>query len=288
MALTGKEFVKKVADYIEPLFKSSEEQTQAYFRNDPDLDEAIFNFKRRMFNERMNIVEIGKTLVEKPASTDPNHLKLLSKQVYDEAKHYDMVRNVIEYLRGEKFTDAELEQEYAWQMDKANVKQKGASLFDEIGGDTNPVMAAVYQYVAEGRASRVWNAMATSIDDEVVSTSYAKIAKDEHFHSMIGAKTLMKECDGNQEAQDAVMAVLPKMMERMFWINCQGTAAVKSGAERCSEFYGFDASDEKMSAMGKAWVELKDASANWKPVVRGAFKKHDPSDEMAIDNFSFA
>ena len=76
MALTGKEFVKKVADYIEPLFKSSEEQTQAYFRNDPDLDEAIFNFKRRMFNERMNIVEIGKTLVEKPASTDPNHLKL--------------------------------------------------------------------------------------------------------------------------------------------------------------------------------------------------------------------
>jgi len=288
MALTGKEFVKKVADYIEPLFKSSEEQTQAYFRNEPDLDEAIFNFKRRMFNERMNIVEIGKTLVEKPASTDPTMLKLLSKQVYDEAKHYDMVRNVIEYLRGEKFTDEELEQEYAWQMDEQNVKAKGASLFDEIGGNEDPVMAAVYQFVAEGRASRVWNAMATSIDDEVVSTTYAKIAKDEGFHSMIGRKTLMQECDGNQEAQDKVMAVLPKMMERMFWINCQGTAAVRSGAERCAEVYGFDTSEEAMAKRGKSFVELKDASFNWKPTVRGVFKKHDASDEMAIDNFSFA
>lgn len=288
MALTGKEFVRKVADYIEPLYKSSEEQTQAYFRNDPDLDEAIFNFKRRMFNERMNIVEIGKTLTDMPASTDPNMLKLLSKQVYDEAKHYDMVRNAIEYLRGEKFTDQELEEEYAWQMDAANVKSKGASLFDEIGGNEDPLMAAVYQFVAEGRAGRVWNAMATSIDDEVVSTTYAKIAKDETFHSRIGAKTLMKECDGNQEAQDKVMAVLPQMMERMFWINCQGTAAVKEGAERCAEAYGFDTSDAAMEKRGKTWVELKDATHNWKPFARGKFVPNDGTDEMNIDNFSFA
>ena len=286
MALTGKDFVKKVAEYIEPLYKSSEEQTQAYFRNEPDLDEAIHHFKRRMFNERMNIVEIGKTLVEKPASTDPTTLKLLSKQVYDEAKHYDMVRNVIEYLSGHKFTDEELEQEYAWQMDSQNVKLKGASLFEEIGGHESPLMAAVYQFVAEGRASRVWNAMATSIADPVVSKTYAKIAKDEHFHSQIGAKSLRELCDGDAEAQAKVMEVLPHMMERMFWINCSGTAAVKSGAERCAEVYGFDTSEEKMSAMGKAWVELKDAAHNWKPVARGKFKQD--KSELAIDNFSFA
>ena len=47
--MTGKEFVAHVAELIEPLFKASEIQTQAYFRNNPDLDEAIFHFKRRMF-----------------------------------------------------------------------------------------------------------------------------------------------------------------------------------------------------------------------------------------------
>ena len=56
--MSGKEFVAHVANIIEPLLKASEIQTQAYFRNNPDLDEAIFHFKRRMFNERMNIVEI--------------------------------------------------------------------------------------------------------------------------------------------------------------------------------------------------------------------------------------
>ena len=47
--MSGKEFVAHVANIIEPLLKASEIQTQAYFRNNPDLDEAIFHFKRRMF-----------------------------------------------------------------------------------------------------------------------------------------------------------------------------------------------------------------------------------------------
>ena len=40
MALTGKEFVKKVEETIEPLFKASELQTEAYSFK-PDLDECI-------------------------------------------------------------------------------------------------------------------------------------------------------------------------------------------------------------------------------------------------------
>ena len=52
MTMTGKEFVAHVAATIEPLFRASEIQTQAYFRNQPDLDEAIFHFKRRMFRPR--------------------------------------------------------------------------------------------------------------------------------------------------------------------------------------------------------------------------------------------
>ena len=288
MTMSSKEFVQHIAEYIEPLYQSSEEQTQAYFRNDPDLDEAIFHFKRRMFNERMNIVEIGKNLINKKASTDPTTLKLLSKQVYDEAKHYDMVRNVIEYLSGHKFTETELEEEYKFQMDKDNIAEKGASLFDEIGGQDSELMAATYQFVAEGRAARVWSAMATSIDDPIVSKTYAKISKDEHMHSRIGARTI-EQLATTPEAQKEIMDVLPQMMERMFWINCQGTAAVKAGADRCTEQYGFDTSDEMMESKGKVWQQIKDSTHNWKPLARGVFGEDtDLASELKLNNFSFA
>lgn len=281
MTMTGKQFVAHVAETIEPLFKASEIQTQAYFRNQPDLDEAIFHFKRRMFNERMNVVEIAKTLAEMPASTDTTTLKLLSKQVLDEAKHYDMVKNVIEYLSGKEFTAQELDAEFAWQMDEKNVKAKGASLFAEIGGHESELMAAVYQFVAEGRAGRVWNAMATSISDPVVSRTYAKIAKDETFHSHIGARTLERLCDGNAEAQAEVLAVIPKMTERMYWINCMGTEATREAAQMVETAYGLDLGDAKMAAMGKTWFQAKGDLVNWTPAARGAFKQ-----DSTIDNFA--
>jgi len=44
MAMTGKEFVAHVKETIEPLLRASELQTAAYFRNQPDLDDAIFHF----------------------------------------------------------------------------------------------------------------------------------------------------------------------------------------------------------------------------------------------------
>ena len=126
MALTGKEFVKKVEETIEPLFKASELQTEAYFRSNPDLDECIFNFKRRMFNERMNVVEIAKTLAQLPASTDPTG-EANSYKVLDEAKHYDMVKNVTQHSFRSPMADEEIEKEFAWQMVSKTLKQKALS-----------------------------------------------------------------------------------------------------------------------------------------------------------------
>ena len=283
MALTGKEFVEKVAETIEPLLHASELQTAAYFRNQPDLDDAIFHFKRRMFNERMNVVEISKTLAELPASTDPVQIKLLSRQVLDEAKHYDMVKNVIEYLSGEEFTDEELDKEFAWQMDEKNIKAKGASLFAEIGADKDELLAAVYQFVAEGRAGRVWFAMANSIDDPVVKKTYSKIARDETFHSRIGARTIEKMCDGDEANQQKVMDALPKMFERMYWINCMGHEALPETAKMLEDAYGLDLSEEKHLEKGKPWFVARGEIKNWVPEPRGKFKE--TSNEI-VDNFA--
>jgi hypothetical protein len=284
MALTGKEFVKKVEETIEPLFKASELQTEAYFRSNPDLDECIFNFKRRMFNERMNVVEIAKTLTQLPASTDPVQIKLISKQVLDEAKHYDMVKNVIEYLSGAPLSDEEIEKEFAWQMAPENIKAKGASMFEEIGAEGDETLTAVYQMVAEGRAGRVWFAMSRSIADPVVKRTYAKIAKDETFHSKIGSRTLERTCHLNQEEQDKVMEALPKMFERMYWINCMGNVALQNTAEMLEEAYGIDLSEEKHLAKGKPFHVMPADAKDWTPTPRGAFD--DTASNEFVNNFS--
>jgi len=284
MAMTGKEFVAHVKETIEPLLRASELQTAAYFRNQPDLDDAIFHFKRRMFNERMNVVEIAKTVAAMPASADPVQIKLLSKQILDEAKHYDMVKNVIEYLSGEKLSDEEIEKEFAWQMSPENVKAKGASLFEEIGADKDETLAAVYQFVAEGRAGRVWFSMANSIDDPVVKRTYSKIAKDETFHSQIGARTLEKVCHENEAEQAKVLEALPKMFERMYWINCMGHEALPETAKMMEEAYGIDLSEEKHLAKGKPWFVAKGELKNWVPVPKGSFD--DAASNEVVDNFA--
>ena len=282
--MTGKEFVAHVKETIEPLLRASELQTAAYFRNQPDLDDAIFHFKRRMFNERMNVVEIAKTVAAMPASADPVQIKLLSKQILDEAKHYDMVKNVIEYLSGEKLSDEEIEKEFAWQMSPENVKAKGASLFEEIGADKDETLAAVYQFVAEGRAGRVWFSMANSIDDPVVKRTYSKIAKDETFHSQIGARTLEKVCHENEAEQAKVLEALPKMFERMYWINCMGHEALPETAKMMEEAYGIDLSEEKHLAKGKPWFVAKGELKNWVPVPKGSFD--DAESNEVVDNFA--
>lgn len=288
--LSGKEFTQKVAEYLEPLFDVSHELTALYFRNKPELDEAVGQFKRRMVNERMNVIEISKAITELPLSTDPTQIKLLSKQVLDEAKHYDMVRNVIEYLSGEKMTDADIENEIEFQLSPENLKSKGASLFDEIGGREDELMAAIYQFASEGRAHRVWVAMSESIEDAFVSRSYYKIAKDEYFHSQIGRRTLEKLCDHNQEAQDRVWAVLPKMVERMFWII--NTPYTPETTEKIEKFYGMELVS-KFPEMKKEWHQLVDVLEDWKPEIKGKVKKtettlHSSTDLKMVDNFVYS
>ena len=101
--LTAKEFVAKIEAENEPLFKAGEMQIKHYYEKNADnKDELIDNFTGRMVNERMNMEEISREVAALPAGTDPEKLVLLSKQAHDEAKHFQFVREVVEYLKGEK------------------------------------------------------------------------------------------------------------------------------------------------------------------------------------------
>jgi len=223
--LTSKEFVAKIESENEALFRASELQIKHYYENITDKDELIDNFTGRMVNERMNMEEISREVAALPAGTDPKKLILLSKQAHDEAKHFQFVKEVVEYLSGEK-----LDMQKAVEAHASRLEQKGAAMIKKYNCNNNPLMLGLYQLLAEGRAARNWAMMAEVIEDKFISSRYAKIAKDETFHATLGRMELEKLCD-TQEAQDEINAVINNFRKDLFAITSSKTGTLEESAK---------------------------------------------------------
>ncbi len=223
--LTSKEFVAKIESENEALFRASELQIKHYYENTTDKDELIDNFTGRMVNERMNMEEISREVAALPAGTDPEKLVLLSKQAHDEAKHFQFVKEVVEYLAGE-----ELDMQKAVEAHASRLEQKGAAMIKKYNCNGNPLMLGLYQLLAEGRAARNWAMMAEVIEDKFISSRYAKIAKDESFHATLGRMELEKLCD-TQEAQDEINAVINNFRKDLFAITSSKTGTLEESAK---------------------------------------------------------
>jgi hypothetical protein len=223
--LTSKEFVAKIESENEALFRASELQIKHYYENITDKDELIDNFTGRMVNERMNMEEISREVAALPAGTDPKKLILLSKQAHDEAKHFQFVKEVVEYLSGEK-----LDMQKAVEAHASRLEQKGAAMIKKYNCNNNPLMLGLYQLLAEGRAARNWAMMAEVIEDKFISSRYAKIAKDETFHATIGRMELEKLCV-TQEAQDEINAVINEFRKDLFAITSSKTGTLEESAK---------------------------------------------------------
>jgi len=223
--LTSKEFVAKLESENEALFRASELQIKHYYENITDKDELIDNFTGRMVNERMNMEEISREVAALPAGTDPKKLILLSKQAHDEAKHFQFVKEVVEYLKGE-----EIDMQEAVESHAQRLEQKGAAMIKKYNCNSNPLMLGLYQLLAEGRAARNWAMMAEVIEDKFISSRYAKIAKDETFHATIGRMELEKLCV-TQEAQDEINAVINEFRKDLFAITSSKTGTLEESAK---------------------------------------------------------
>jgi 1,2-phenylacetyl-CoA epoxidase catalytic subunit len=178
-----------------------------------------------MVNERMNMEEISREIAALPAGTDPKKLILLSKQAHDEAKHFQFVKEVVEYLKGEEINMQEAVESHAERL-----HQKGAALIKKYNCNSNPLMLGLYQLLAEGRAARNWAMMAECIEDKFISSRYAKIAKDETFHATIGRMELEKLCV-TQEAQDEINAVINEFRKDLFAITSSKTGTLEQSAK---------------------------------------------------------
>lgn len=231
--LTGKEFVAKIKQENAALFKASQINVKAYFDSNPSQEELVDHFIGRMVNERMNMVEISQAIAELPADTDPVELQLLTQQAHDEAVHFRLVKEVIEYIQG-----SPVDVNAAIAAEAAKPTAKGASLLAKYGAENDPLALATYQLIAEGRAEAVWDQMAECIEDTFISKSYAKIAKDEGFHSNIGGWKLEKlAVDATTQAY--VTTIVDQMRKDLFDISCKNTFEVPAAKQLVTDAYGW-------------------------------------------------
>jgi rubrerythrin len=231
--MDAKQFVKKLVEDNQALFKASQYNVKEYFDSKPAQEELVEHFVGRMVNERMNMVEISQAIAQMPADTPTEELELLTRQAQDEARHFRMVKEVIEHMTGQPLDVAA-----AIAAEAAKPTAKGAGLLAKYGAENDAVALAAYQLVAEGRAEAVWNQMADCIEDEFISTSYAKIARDEGFHANIGGWKLEKLVQ-DSATQARVEDLVAKMRKDLYEISCRNTTAAAAGKQLVAEAYGW-------------------------------------------------
>ena len=231
--MDAKQFVKKLVEDNQALFRASQHNVKEYFDSKPAQEELVEHFVGRMVNERMNMVEISQAIAQMPADTPTEELELLTRQAQDEAKHFRMVKEVIEHMTGKPLDVAA-----AIAAEAAKPTAKGAGLLAKYGAENDAVALAAYQLVAEGRAEAVWNQMADCIEDEFISTSYAKIARDEGFHANIGGWKLEKLAQ-DEATQQRVELLVAKMRRDLYDISCRNTVAAEAGKQLVADAYGW-------------------------------------------------
>ena len=230
--MDSKSFVQQLSKNNEALFRASELQVKSYFDSKPGQEELVDHFTGRMINERMNMIEISAQIAAAPADADVTELNLLSKQAQDEARHFRMVKDVIEHISGKPVDVAAAVKEHSTKLDS-----KGAALIKKYGGDKDELMLALYQMIAEGRAARNWDMMSKCIEDDFIARTYAKIAKDEKFHSQIGRRKLIELCD-DATAQQRILEVANAMRKDLFLITCAKSGMNVESKKIMEDAYG--------------------------------------------------
>lgn len=231
--MNAKQFVEQIVADNQALFRASQLNVKSYFDSKPAQAELVEHFIGRMVNERMNMVEIAQQVANMPADADPVELQLLTKQAHDEAVHFNLVKEVIEHITGEQ-----LDVDAAIAAEQAKPTAKGASLLAKYGAETDAAALAAYQLVAEGRAEAVWDQMAECIEDEFISSAYAKIARDEGFHAKIGGSKLEKLATSESE-QARILDLVAKMRKDLYEVSCKNTTATVEGRELVADAYGW-------------------------------------------------
>lgn len=229
---TAQNFLSQIEQENEALFVASEMQVEEFFKSSPSIQKMVTHFEGRCANECMNMLEVAKRLIEATkAGSDTKYLKKLAKQVLDEADHFDRVAKVIEHLTGKPLDTAALV-----ERERTGGQAKGANCLTKYAED-DALALATYQFIAEGRAHRVWNKMADIIPDPFISSNYRKIASDEKFHSEIGKESLSILLT-DEASRTKVMKIANEMRQELYEISCMNCTEVAAARDLITKAYG--------------------------------------------------
>jgi rubrerythrin len=223
MTIDSKAYVATLQEGNKELFEASRDNARRYFESNPSQEEMVDHFTGRMVNERMNMIEISKRVSQMGPDADPEELQMLTRQAYDEAVHFRMVKEVVEHISGKEVDlEAVMASEAAREVADGN-QAKGATLLDKYEATEDEVALALYQMIGEGRAEAVWDEMAQCVEDEFISSRYAKIAHDEGFHASIGVEKLEKLIAADASVVERVEKLAPQMRADLLHISQQNT-----------------------------------------------------------------
>jgi len=233
----GKQLVERIKAENQPLFEASKLNITHWFKDSARTKEDyLLHFQGRLANEYMNMVGISEAIAKLPTSTPVEEMMLLTKQAQDEANHFRLVKEVIEHIEGKDINTQEyLDREFARKAD-----DKGARTLKTYDVENDPVALAVYQLVAEGRAATSWETMCEiGAYDEVVADKYNTIAKDEKFHSNIGAVRLEKLANEDPSVADRAIEMAKVMRKELYEIIVGNTCDTPAARELAATAYGW-------------------------------------------------
>jgi rubrerythrin len=231
MQISNKEFVNQIERDNEALFQASEMQVEAFFKANPSSEQLFEHFAGRCANEYMNMVEVSERLLEVAPTGDRQKIKTLARQVLDEAEHFDLVAQVIERVTGRPVDiDALLKSE------TAGGSAKGARILENMGKD-DVLALHLYQFIAEGRAHRVWERMGEVCNDSFVAAAYKRIARDEKSHREFGRQGL-EEMNFTPELQAKATKMANEIRRELYEVSCMNCVEVPEARALCVEAYG--------------------------------------------------
>jgi rubrerythrin len=216
--MNGKEFVKIIEKDNEDLFVQSSGRVYEFFSKKPSDEEMSEYFTSRLVNERALCVEAAERVANLPADTSPEEMFLLCKQAMDEAKHFRFVKKAMEHLSGKEVDVAAAIEKIRVRNEK-NGTGNPATLIKKYEGTTDKLAYALYQFIAEGRAARNWEALAECAPYDIIRKYYSEIAKDENFHANIGRFHLEELCNST-EVQQQALKLAEEIRADLYQVGC--------------------------------------------------------------------
>lgn len=197
--MNSTQFCDELERALEPNRKRHGELAAEFYGRERSQETNVAWLFDRCFREMDAIPNFSRTLAQYYGVLDRDLVQMLSKQIWDESRHYHLLAKVLEEILGRTISAEEV------RPTGATLKQNTS--MNQFGTEDRITMFAARGYGAEYLSSAVnWSLVRYA--EPMVSTPYKTIAKDEDFHARIGRAGLERYALSAEEQERAWKAAM--------------------------------------------------------------------------------